>query len=130
MEISAQSIQTVGGQSGPLAMLVAGLKPGDSLTAQILARNPAGLALVALAGKQVQMPLPPTLPPGTLLKLTVQQGQNGLQFLIETQAGTTQGATRPAVTLPQAPATTTTTAPGGAAPPASGGPAQPAVPAP
>ena len=77
MEISAQSIQTVGGQSGPLQSFVAALKPGDSLTAQVLGRSPAGLALVALAGKPVQLPLPHTLLPGTVLTLTVQQGTNG-----------------------------------------------------
>ena len=95
MEISAQSIQTVGGQSGQLATLAAGLKPGDSLAAQVLARNPAGQALVAIAGKQVHLPLPPSLTPGTLLTLTVQQGANGLQFLVEPQVNT--ALARPAV---------------------------------
>ena len=90
MDIAAQTIQTVGGQSGPLATIAAGLKPGDSLAAQVLARNPAGLTLVALAGKQVHLQLPQTLAPGTLLTLTVQQGTNGLQFLIQPQTASAQ----------------------------------------
>lgn len=128
MEISAQSIQTVGGQSGPLATLVAGLKPGDSLAAQVLARNPAGQALVAIAGKQVHLPLPPSLTPGTLLTLTVQQGTNGLQFIVEPQVKTAQPTlARPAVPAgQQVPVPQTTANPAApAGPPAQTSSAQP-----
>ncbi len=96
MEISAQSIQTVGSQSGPVQSFVAGLKQGDSLTAQVLGRSPSGQTLVALAGKQVQLPLPATFQPGTVLTLTVQQGPNGLQFQITPQGGG-GGQTAPSV---------------------------------
>lgn len=101
----------VGGQSGPVLSVVAGLKPGDSLTGQLLGRNAAGLALVALAGKQVHMPLPQNLSPGTLLTFTVQQGTNGLQFLVEPQGNQGQPAAAnpaPSTATPagQPPATT------------------------
>ena len=103
MEISAQAIQTVGGQSGPLQSFVAALKPGDSLAAQVLARTPEGLAVLALAGRQVQLPLPQQLLPGTILTLTVQQGSNGLQFSIQPQAGQPGAAPQPAQTSQLAP---------------------------
>lgn len=113
MEIASQNIQTVGGQSGPLLTIIAGLKPGDLLTAQVLGRSPAGLALVALAGKQVQLPLPTTFLPGTVLTLTVQEGKTGLQFVVEPQAASGQAASARAAptgeqtSLPQTASTAT-----------------------
>lgn len=122
MEISAQAIQTVGGQSGPLQSFVAGLKPGDTLTAQVLGRTPAGLAVLALAGKQVQLPLPQQFLPGSILTLTVQQGSNGLQFAIQPQAGQAGAAPSQAAQASQL-------ASQPAAPPVSQSPANPPAPA-
>ena len=94
---SRQLVQALKGHGQVLAEL----KPGDTVSAQIIGRSPSGSTLLSVAGQQVSVALPSALTSGTVLNLLVQSTTQGLQFSIVSQTPPNIGTAQASSTLIQ-----------------------------
>lgn len=116
MVIPAQLPLPTNGATAPPVLPFAGLKAGDAVLAQVLGQNSAGLTLLSLAGRQIQLALPLALPAGSNLTLGVQAGPNGLQFVISPTNTPVPGGQNARAAVPASPLAP----PPGINPPSSG----------